>query len=136
MRAILILAATSAGLLFNPADVALAQQPAQQPAQQQGAKPAAQPGAQPGATWDTMPRMQLERIYAGPLRDTIVQRWRDPADGTVCYLYLPVTAQHSQPTQQGFVQYGPNTIGSISCIAGIDAARSAAEPPARPAPRR
>lgn len=44
--------------------------------------------------------------FAGPLQDTIVQRWRDPVDGTVCYLYLPISAQHSPPTPSGFVQYG------------------------------
>jgi hypothetical protein len=67
--------------------------------------------------WDKLPRMQLERQFAGPLQDTIIQRWRDPADGTICYIYLPITAQHSPPSQAGFVQYGANTIGSISCIA-------------------
>lgn len=60
--------------------------------------------------------MQLERQFAGPLQDTIIQRWRDPADGTVCYLYLPITVQHSLPTASGYVEYGPNTIGSISCL--------------------
>jgi hypothetical protein len=66
--------------------------------------------------WAALARMQLERQYAGPLQDTIVQRWRDPADGTVCYIYLPITAIHSQPTESGYVQYGANTIGSISCF--------------------
>ncbi|MGA9794459.1 MAG: hypothetical protein WBQ17_02880 [Rhizomicrobium sp.] len=64
------------------------------------------------------PRMQLQAQYAGPLRDTVVQRWRDPVDGTVCYMYLPIVVQHSPPTPTGFVQYGANTIGSISCIPG------------------
>ncbi len=71
----------------------------------------------PGSQWSQYPRMQLERTYAGPLQDTIVERWRDPIDGAVCYLYLPVTAQHSAPLPSGFVQYGANTIGSISCVA-------------------
>jgi hypothetical protein len=62
--------------------------------------------------------MQLERQFAGPLRDTIVQRWRDPVDGTVCYIYLPISAQHSPPTPSGFVNYGSNSIGSISCAPG------------------
>lgn len=76
-------------------------------------------GQQPqqAPTWAQMPRMQLERQFAGPLQDTIIQRWRDPVDGTVCYIYLPITAQHSPPTQAGYVQYGANTIGSISCVA-------------------
>ena len=54
-----------------------------------------------------MPRMVLERQFAGPLQDTLIQRWRDPTDGTICYIYLPITAPHSSPTQSGYVQYGP-----------------------------
>ncbi len=72
--------------------------------------------AQQASNWDKMDHMQLERQFAGPLQDTIVQRWRDPVDGTVCYIYLPISAQHSPPTAAGFVQYGANTIGSISCL--------------------
>lgn len=85
----------------------LAQVQPQQPAQAQQPAP---------NTWEKMPRMQLERQFAGPLQDTIIQRWRDPGDGTVCYVYLPITAQHTPPTTSGFVQYGPNQIGSISCF--------------------
>jgi hypothetical protein len=69
----------------------------------------------PQGAWAQLPHMQLERQFAGPLQDTIIQRWRDPVDGTVCYIYLPITAQHSPPTGSGYVQYGANTIGSISC---------------------
>ena len=94
------------------------QAPAQQPA----------PPAQPNSTWDTLPRMQLERQFAGPLRDTVVQRWRDPADGTICYIYLPISAPHSPPASGGFVSYGSNTIGSISCFAGAARAASPAAP--------
>ena len=79
--------------------------------------PAAQAQQQPSAAWDQLPRMQLERQFAGPLQDTIIQRWRDPADGTICYIYLPITAAHTPPTASGYVQYGANTIGSISCVA-------------------
>ncbi len=61
-------------------------------------------------------RMQLQAQYAGPLQDTLIQRWRDPIDGVICYVYLPVTVQHSPPTASGFVQYGSNGIGSISCV--------------------
>jgi hypothetical protein len=93
--------------------VALAQQ---QPQQQQ-------------PTWAQLPRMQLERQFAGPLQDTLIQRWRDPADGTICYIYLPITAPHSPPTPSGYVQYGANTIGSISCMVA-----TAAPPPRPPAP--
>lgn len=68
------------------------------------------------AEWAKLPRMQLERQFAGPLQDTIIQRWRDGEDGTVCYIYLPITAAHSPPTASGYVQYGSNTIGSMSCM--------------------
>jgi len=59
--------------------------------------------------------MKLESQYAGPLRDTIIQRWRDPTDGTICYIYLPILVQHGAGPN-GLVQYGPNGIGSISCL--------------------
>ncbi len=72
-----------------------------------------------------MPRMQLERQFAGPLQDTIVQRWRDPVDGTVCYIYLPITAARSAPTANGYVEYGANTIGSISCLESAAAPKPA-----------
>jgi hypothetical protein len=81
------------------------------------------------AAWDQLPRMQLERQFAGPLQDTIIQRWRDPVDGTICYIYLPITAPHSPLTAAGYVQYGANTIGSISCTSP---ARPPAAPPANP----
>jgi hypothetical protein len=77
---------------------------------------AQQPQQAQAGTWSRLPRMQLERQFAGPLQDTVIQRWRDPVDGTVCYVYLPITAPHTSPTPQGFVQYGANTIGSISCL--------------------
>src|SRR3954471_12021140 len=106
-RVIALMAALAA---FAPL-MASAEQP--QPVQQQSA-------------WDTMQRMQLERQFAGPLRDTVVQRWRD-TDGTVCYIYLPISAQHSPPSATGFVTYGSNTIGSISCF---PAARANTQPAA------
>jgi len=40
--------------------------------------------AQQERAWSELPRMQLERQFAGPLQDTVIQRWRDPADGTIC----------------------------------------------------
>jgi hypothetical protein len=86
---------------------------------------------QQAPTWAQMPRMQLERQFAGPLQDTIIQRWRDPVDGMICYIYLPITASHSPPTQSGYVQYGPNTIGSISCLTP-----AAAPAPAAPTAQR
>jgi hypothetical protein len=82
--------------------------------------------------WAKLPRMQLERQFAAPLQDTVIQRWRDPVDGTICYIYLPITAVHSPPTASGYVQYGPNTIGSMSCLAAAPAAavRGTGGPPA------
>lgn len=94
-------------------------------AQQQPAQPAPQQFPQ-SAEWGNLPKMQLERQFAGPLQDTVIQRLRDPVDGTVCYLYLPISAPHSPTTATGFVQYGPNTIGSINCLP----AASAVPPPA------
>jgi hypothetical protein len=78
--------------------------------------------------WAKLPHMQLQRQFAGPLQDTIVQRWRDPVDGTVCYIYLPITAAHSAPTASGFVQYGANAIGTISCFAAAEARGAAPKP--------
>jgi hypothetical protein len=96
------------------------------PALAQQRQPA--PAQQPSSEWSRMPRMELERQFAGPLQDTIVQRWRDPVDGTICYIYLPITAEHTQPNASGFVQYGANTIGSVSCLAAPASAQ------AKPAP--
>jgi hypothetical protein len=82
----------------------------------------AQQQQQQPTEWAKLPRMQLERQFAGPLQDTVIQRWRDPVDGMICYIYLPITAVHSPPTASGYVQYGPNTIGSMSCVAAAPAA--------------
>ena len=78
--------------------------------------PAAQP--RPAQQLPQLSYMQLQAQYRGPLQDTVIQRWRDPIDGTTCYIYLPVVVQHSPPTPSGAVQYGGNTIGTISCLAG------------------
>jgi hypothetical protein len=86
--------------------------------------------AQQPMEWAKLPRMQLERQFAGPLQDTISQRWRDPVDGTVCYIYLPITAAHSQPNPTGYVQYGANTIGSVSCVVAAVAPNATARSPA------
>jgi hypothetical protein len=59
------------------------------------------------------PRTAIRRTAAGYDYSAL----RDPIDGTICYIYLPITAQHSPPAQSGYVQYGANTIGSISCVA-------------------
>ncbi len=61
------------------------------------------------------PRMRLEAQYPGPLQDTTIQRWRDPVDGTVCYVYLPIAVARSAGPE-GLVQYGSANIGTISCF--------------------
>jgi hypothetical protein len=99
---------------------------AQQPPAQQAQQPPAQEAQQP-IVWEKMPRMALQQMYAGPLKDTIIQRWRDPETNLICYVYLPITAAHSAPAANSYVQYGPNVIGSISCLSAPAAA------PARPA---
>jgi hypothetical protein len=98
-------------------------------AQQQPPQPAPQQ-FQESAEWGKLPKMVLERQFAGPLQDTVIQRLRDPVDGTICYLYLPISAPHSPPTATGFVQYGPNIIGSINCVPGAPPAATT------PAPRK
>jgi hypothetical protein len=109
--------------------VALAQAPMQQQPQQ--APPQQQP---PQIIWEQLPRMQLEGNFAGPLKDTTIQRWRDTSENVVCYIYAPFNAQHSTPTTTGYVVYGPNQIGTISCVPG----RAPVSPPraAAPAPKR
>jgi hypothetical protein len=96
----------------------------------------AQPQApqQQALTWEKMPGMQLEQQYAGPLKDTAIQRWRDPQSGFTCYLYLPFTVTHTPPSGNGYVQYGANTIGSISCVQPVPAARPSPPPARRAAP--
>ena len=89
--------------------------PAQRPqAQQPEAQPP--PAQQAMPEWDKFPTMLLEKIYRGPLRDTIIQRWRDPIDGSVCFLNIPISAPLPPPPAEGYVQDGPNQICSISCI--------------------
>jgi hypothetical protein len=118
----LIRAATAAILCCG---TAMAQQPPTQQTQQ--------PAAESPVIWEKMPRMLLQQQYAGPLKDTTIQRWRDPETNLICYVYLPFTAAHSPPTGTSYVQYGPNVIGSISCVSPpAEATRPTAA--ARPAP--
>jgi hypothetical protein len=91
----------------------------QQPAPSTPAPVPAQQQFQQSAEWSKLPRMQLERQFAGPLQDTVIQRLRDPVDGTVCYLYLPISVAHSLTAASGFVQYGPNAIGTINCVPNV-----------------
>jgi hypothetical protein len=93
-----------------------AAQPKAAPAPPASAQPPPAPAQQTSPEWSSFPAMLLEKIYRGPLRDTIIQRWRDPIDGSVCFLYIPISAPLLPPTAEGYVQYGPNQIGSISCV--------------------
>lgn len=61
----------------------------------------------------------LDGQYAGPFKDTLVQRWIDRLTGNICYLYIPVVVPGvptpgNSPGQPRV--YGPNGIGSISCV--------------------
>ena len=74
--------------------------------------------SQPIPTHPQLSRMQVVAQYGGPLQDTLIQRLRDPIDGTTCYLYLPIAVHHTPPgAETGYVEYGANTVGSISCFA-------------------
>ena len=71
----------------------------------------------PAQTWEGLPMMILEQVSRGPLPDTVIQRWRDPVNSSSCYMYVPVSAPLAAPQPgSNFFQYGPNIIGSISCV--------------------
>jgi hypothetical protein len=117
-----------ASLAFMPA-TGLAQAPA--PPQAQAPQQQPQQQQQQQVIWERMSRMQLEAGYAGPLKDTVIQIWSDPTGEEVCYLYVPFAASHSAPTANGYVQYGPHTIGAISCVyAHLAAVAAVPKPPA------
>ena len=65
--------------------------------------------------------MEVEQQFAGPVSNTAIYRWRDPTNGSVCYVYVPVDAQYASSRASGFVKRAANTIGSISCIPPIAA---------------
>lgn len=70
------------------------------------------------------PSMRLNGQFTGPFQDTLIQRWQDSSTGVTCYLYIPVmvpwSSQQPSPTGQGSVrQYGPNQLGSISCVPAV-----------------
>lgn len=100
------------------------------------ARPAAEA---PSSQWQELRPFVVERVFRGPLRDTLVQRLRDPVDGSTCFIYLPMSA--AVAAQGQFLVYGPNAIGSISCFGPAHViqlqqapAPSAAQPqPAAPA---
>jgi hypothetical protein len=62
-----------------------------------------------------LPRMVIQQRFAGPFAGTEIDRWRDPLDGTVCYIYFP-TVVHRTQAPAGYFDYGSNAIGSISCL--------------------
>jgi hypothetical protein len=103
-------------------------------AQQLPAQQTQQPAAPPPVIWEKMPRMLLQQEYAGPLKDTTIQRWRDPETNLICYVYLPFTVAHTAPTATSYVQYGPNVIGSISCVSPPVEAAARPTAPTKPAP--
>jgi len=76
--------------------------------------------------------MELQAQYQGPFEDTVIQRWRDPVDGSVCYLYIPAQVSREPREDSPFLDYGSNNIGSISCITQQMALRSV---PAQQAPQ-
>jgi hypothetical protein len=62
-----------------------------------------------------LPRMVIQQRFAGPFPGTEIDRWRDPLDGTVCYIYFPTVVRRTQ-APAGYFDYGSNAIGSISCL--------------------
>lgn len=91
--------------------------------------------AQPVPTHPPLPRMQVLAQYGGPLQDTLIQRLRDPIDGTTCYVYLPIAVHHTPPgAETGYVEYGSNAVGSISCFAApVQVSAPPAKAPVPPA---
>ena len=63
--------------------------------------------------------MEAEQQFAGPVSNTVIYRWRDPTNGSLCYVYVPTEAQYASSRASGFVKRAANTIGSISCIPPI-----------------
>jgi hypothetical protein len=129
----ILVTATAIAIMAAAALAQAPKQPQQAAPQPQQPTPQPQQAQQPPpVVWERMPRMTLEAEFAGPMKDTTIQRWHDEATGTFCYLYVPFTAQHSPPTPSGYVVYGPNSIGSISCVPGHLAGVAAAAPKGAP----
>jgi hypothetical protein len=87
-----------------------------------------------GPAWSSLPSMQIEAYYRAPLVDTMIQRLRDPIDGSVCFLYVPIEAQHSRRGASGYVSYGSNNIGALSCFPNPDSLRRPPVAVAAPGP--
>jgi len=73
-------------------------------------------GAHAQQSWEELPMMELQGFYRGPMKDTLIQRWRDPETGAICYIYMPIIAQNTPTEGAPYVHYGSNQIGSISCV--------------------
>lgn len=102
---------------------------APQPEMQQSGQAAA---VAPSSQWEGLRPLVVERVFRGPLRDTVVQRLRDPVDGSTCFIYLPMSA--AVAAQGQFLVYGPNAIGSISCFGPAHVIQLQQLPPAAPTP--
>jgi len=79
----------------------------------------AQAQAQAQQSWEELPMMELQGFYRGPMKDTLIQRWRDTETGAICYIYMPIIAQNTPTEGAPYVHYGPNQIGSISCVPAL-----------------
>lgn len=65
--------------------------------------------------------LRLTGQFPGPFQDTLIQRWQDASNGVTCYLYIPIMVPwvNQQPGVAGQApirQYGPNQLGSMSCV--------------------
>jgi hypothetical protein len=108
--------AVATGLVWPAADAeAQATSPPAAGTQPDGKKAApAKPAAAAQPKWDSFPTMVLEQVFRGPLQDTVIQRWRDPIDGMVCYTFVPISTPFQKPPGAPYVQYQA-PIGTISC---------------------
>lgn len=101
------MALAGSGLALRPAGaravLARQQVPAQRPL-----------GRHTGTSRESAPTMPLEGASRDPLRDTVVQRWRDPRDGRACFADNPIPAPPLPGGRQ--VQCGPSTIRSVRCM--------------------
>ena len=112
-------------------NAACAQAPGGGPVEPQTAAGEPRPSSEaPSSQWQGLPPLVVERVYRGPLRDTVVQRLRDPVDGATCFIYVPMSA--GVAAQGQFLVYGGNTIGSISCFGPAHVVQSQRAPTGTP----
>lgn len=81
----------------------------------------------PNLSQSVPPSLRLTGQFPGPFQDTLIQRWQDSSTGVTCYLYIPVMVpwvnqQPGLPGQNPVRQYGPNQLGSISCVPAVSGA--------------